>query len=98
MVVNLFPFKEEILEENEKYILVKRVFNKDLDSKELVWHRDKEDREIKQISGQDWYIQFENSLPVLLEDNKSFQIKKNTWHRIINRSKNDLEILLRKYK
>ena len=98
MVVIEFPFKEELLEENDKYILVKRVFNKNLSSKELVWHRDKEDREVKQISGQDWYIQFENSLPVLLENNKPFQIKKNTWHRIINKNKSDLEILLRKYK
>ena len=98
MVVVKFPFEEELLEENDKYILVKRVFDKDLSSKELVWHRDKEDREVKQISGQDWYIQFENSLPVLLENNKSFQIKKNTWHRIINKNKSDLEILLRKYK
>lgn len=98
MVVVKFPFEEELLEENDKYILVKRVFDKDLSSKELVWHRDKEDREVKQISGQDWYIQFENSLPVLLENNKSFKIKKNTWHRIINKNKSDLEILLRKYK
>ena len=60
MVVNQFPFEEEILEEKEDYVLVKRTFNKNLDSKLLVWHRDKEDREIKQISGQDWYIQFEN--------------------------------------
>ena len=98
MVVNQFPFEEELLEEKENYILVKRIFNRNLNSKQLIWHRDKEDREIKLISGQEWYIQFENELPVLLEDTKTFKIKKNTWHRIINKSKCDLEILLRKYK
>jgi len=98
MVVAEFPFKEELIEENNKYILVKRIFSKNLSSKELVWHRDKEDREIKIIQGENWFIQFENNLPVLLENNKTLQIKKNTWHRIINKSKSDLEILLRKYK
>ena len=87
------PYSEK---KEDGYLI--REFSQDTPSFEFVWHRDKEDREVKQISGQDWYIQFENSLPVLLEDNKFFQIKKNTWHRIINRSKNDLEILLRKYK
>ena len=98
MVVNQLPFKEEILEENEKYILVKRVFNKDLDSKELVWHRDKEDREIKQISGQDWYIQFENELPCLMLEGLKFKIPKYTWHRIINKNRTNLVIEIRKYK
>ena len=93
-----FPFEEELLEENENYTLVKRVFNKDLDSKELIWHRDKEDREIKLISGQDWYIQFENELPVLIEKNDLIKIRKQTWHRIINKKYTKLVIEIKKYK
>ena len=98
MVVKEFPFEEELLEENKNYILVRRKFSKDLDSKELVWHRDKEDREIKLISGQHWYIQFENKLPAVIRKNDLIKICKQTWHRIINKKYTELVMEIKKYK
>jgi len=98
MVVTEFPFEEELLEEDENYTLVRRKFNKDLDSKELVWHRDKEDREIKVISGSGWHIQFENKLPILIQKNDLIKIRKQTWHRIINKKYTELVVEIKKYK
>ena len=46
------------------------------DSEDFVWHRDREDREIKIISGKDWKIQFENKLPETLEKDKTYFIPK----------------------
>ena len=49
------PYKEII---DNGYIT--RVFSIETDSSELVWHRDKQDRRIIIVSGDDWYFQFDN--------------------------------------
>ena len=87
MVVTEFPFEEELLEENENYILVRRKFSKDLDSNKLVWHRDKEDRYVQAIHDTDWKFQLDNELPQKITKNKLF-IPKETYHRLIKGSGN----------
>jgi hypothetical protein len=72
-----FPFKETSLGNNE-FI---REFDDDVDSHELEWHRDKEDRIVEVIENIDWLYQCDNQLPVLL-DQKIF-IPKETYHRVI---------------
>jgi len=94
----MFPFKEVLLEEKSDYLLVQRTFNSDLDEEELVWHRDKEDREVILIEGKDWYIQLDNELPRLLSNDTFCNIPKSTWHRIINKNRSKLVINVRKYK
>ena len=96
--MNNLPFKEKVLEENNKYLLVERVFNKDLDSEQLIWHRDKEDREVILQKGSGWYIQLDNKLPVLMIKETNYIIPKYTWHRIINKDNTELTIKVRKYK
>jgi len=44
-----------------------RVFSKDVDPMELVWHQDKEDRNIEILEGEGWQLQFDNELPFKLE-------------------------------
>tara|TARA_B100000212_G_scaffold83326_2_gene60297 strand:- start:766 stop:1056 length:291 start_codon:yes stop_codon:yes gene_type:complete len=96
--MNNLPFKEKILEENNKYISVEREFKKDLDSEELVWHRDKEDREVTLKEGSGWYLQLDNELPTLMIEKCKYNIPKETWHRIINKNNTKLIIEVRKYK
>ena len=62
-------------------------------SSELEWHMDLEDRLITVISGNGWKFQFDKQLPFLLEDNISFLIKKDTWHRVISGNK-ELKVLI----
>ncbi len=94
----MFPFKELLIENNEVYVLVERTFKKDLDSDELIWHRDREDREITLKEGSGWYLQIENELPKLIQKESIFKIPKETWHRIINKNRTKLIINVRKYK
>ena len=39
------------------------MFSKDVDPMELVWHQDKEDREIEVLEGKGWKVQLDNKLP-----------------------------------
>lgn len=91
-------FKETVIEETNTYFLVKRSFSKDLCEEELVWHRDKEDRDIFIVEGDGWYIQKDNELPQLMQKESIFKIPKETWHRIINKDGVNLVINVRKYK
>tara|TARA_A200000159_G_C7334569_1_gene344507 strand:- start:530 stop:1579 length:1050 start_codon:yes stop_codon:yes gene_type:complete len=72
------PFKQH--ESGGKLI---REFSGDVDSSELVWHRDREDRTVVTLSGTGWMLQVENKLPVALSEGSSHLIPKNTYHRII---------------
>lgn len=71
-----------------------REFSSDVDSHELMWHRDREDRLIEPLEKTDWKIQFENQLPILIE-NQIF-ISKGTWHRAIKGNGN-LKIKITEY-
>jgi hypothetical protein len=75
--MNNLPFKQIDLGNNQ-YL---REFSENVDSDELEWHRDREDRIIEVIENKDWLFQIDNKLPVLLE-NQLF-IPKETYHRVI---------------
>tara|TARA_B100000287_G_scaffold180854_1_gene170863 strand:+ start:947 stop:1219 length:273 start_codon:yes stop_codon:yes gene_type:complete len=77
-----FPFVERQVSSN-RFL---REFNKDVDSSELIWHMDREDRYVTVKSGSDWKLQMDNELPVLLEMKKVYFIPKFTYHRIIKGS------------
>jgi hypothetical protein len=73
------PFSEKKLEN-----IFIRTFSKDLDSSELKWHKDLEDRIVFPIGTNDWLFQRENELPIPI--NQEIKIKANEWHRIIKGS------------
>jgi len=72
-----------------------RTFKKDVQDDELVWHRDKEDREVRIVKGIGWQFQREDHLPILLKAGDIIQIKKEEWHRII-KGRTDLIVEIRK--
>jgi len=67
------------LEETSEYII--REFSEDIDPKELLWHRDREDRKVVSVGLTDWQVQLDDHLPTSL--NNSIFIKKYQWHRVI---------------
>lgn len=75
--MNNLPFKETSVG-NNRYI---REFSTDVDTHELEWHIDKEDRIVEVVENSGWEIQLDNQLPKLLND-KLF-IPKETYHRVI---------------
>lgn len=68
-----------------------RTFSSDIDSDELIWHRDKKDREITILSGVGWKLQMEDKLPKELELGKLYHIPKMEYHRVI-KGKDNLKI------
>ena len=71
------PYKETQIDE-QTFI---RTFSADTPETELIWHLDREDRIIEATHFTDWKFQFDNELPVSL--NNLITIPKNTFHRII---------------
>jgi len=75
------PYIDEIqydLFEGRKHL---RTFE-NVDSDELVWHRDKKDRTIKVIESNNWKLQMDNELPIPLLMGQEYEIKKEVYHRV----------------
>ena len=60
-----------------------RVFEPTILESDLKWHRDKNCRYVKIISGTNWKIQVENSLPITLVEGKTYYVNSKKWHRLI---------------
>lgn len=63
-----------------------RFFSEKVDSTELVWHLDENDRLITVVSGIGWKLQIDNELPIDLFENSIYHIPKETYHRILKSS------------
>ena len=80
-------YTDVIIDDKTRY----RIFNEDVDDRELLWHQDKKDRVVRVLGGKDWAIQFDNELPTVLEEGKEYKISNHTFHRII-KGKGDLVV------
>jgi quercetin dioxygenase-like cupin family protein len=78
------PYQEVINKNNSRL----REFKIDIDSNELVWHKDEKDRHITILKGEGWQFQKDNELPLLLKEGDIIFIPKETYHRIIKGSSN----------
>ena len=68
-----------------------RTFSKDVDTMELVWHQDDEDREIEVLEGEGWKVQLDNRLPLALTKGDRIFINEGDVHRI-HKGTTDLKI------
>jgi len=68
-----------------------RTFSKDVNPKDLIWHMDDEDRNIKVLEGKGWKFQRDNELPLALTEGISIFIPRHQVHRVI-KGKTDLKI------
>ena len=74
---------------------VVRIFSSEVDTEELVWHRDKENRKITVLEGEGWQFQFNGSLPFELKRDQIFDIPEDMYHRVI-KGKTDLVLKIKK--
>ena len=72
------PYKDEL--EGDYKI---RTFSEDISENELIWHRDRNDREITVVEGAGWQLQMDNKLPEDLQKGKLYNINKMEYHRLI---------------
>ena len=68
-----------------------REFSSEVDPMELIWHQDKEDRNVEILEGEGWSFQRDNELPLLLKEGDHIFITANQIHRII-KGNTDLKI------
>ena len=73
------PYEDIILEDGA----VIRTFAEGLNEEELVWHRDRNDREIAVLSGNGWQLQMDNRLPEEMKPGSLYYINKMEYHRLI---------------
>jgi len=78
-----------------KDIGIIRLFDADVKSEDLVWHRDEEDRTVEVMDGEGWQFQFNGSLPFELKTGRKFSIPKDMYHRVI-KGKTDLVLKIKK--
>ena len=74
-----FPFEEEKI---DQYNFI-RTFPADVDEMDLIWHADKENRIITVLEGNGWKFQFDEELPIEMEDGIDITIPKGVIHRVI---------------
>lgn len=76
------PYDEIIVDSTRKI----RTFDQHVPADELIWHRDREDRIVRVLESRGWYLQMDDSLPVLLEAERVYEIPRESWHRIIRKN------------
>jgi len=74
-----FPFTEQQLDTK----LFLREFSADVDEMKLIWHEDREDRIVSVVEGNGWKFQFDEELPIEMEDGIDITIPKGVIHRVI---------------
>ncbi len=72
-----------------------RIFSSEVESENLVWHRDLQNRRITVLEGEGWQFQFNGSLPFELTEGRIFDIPKDMYHRVI-KGKTDLVLKIKK--
>jgi hypothetical protein len=60
-----------------------RLFKKDIDAGELMWHQDQCDRKVLVISGIGWKIQFDDELPIDMNVGEEIEITNHKFHRLL---------------
>lgn len=76
---NGYPFRQTASEDGT----LLREFSQDVDTSELVWHRDRHDRLVTVVESAGWKLQMDGRLPEVLEAGTSYYIPKETYHRVI---------------
>ena len=84
---NMKPYEDLQISEKSKI----RTFQSDVDSGELHWHRDREDRIVEVLEGNGWILQLDNQLPVEMVVGEKYFIPEGVYHRTI-KGDGDLKI------
>jgi hypothetical protein len=85
------PFQQEIIDSK-----IRRTFCPNIDSDELKWHQDLNDRKVTVIEDGGWSFQLEDSLPSKLQVAQQIMIPKFVWHRVI-KGHGDLIVEIEEY-
>lgn len=93
-MVEKIPYKETQISSGSTETVIRK-FSDNIDSEELKWHWDEEDRIIHLAHETNWMIQLDNELPQNIKSKT--KIPKGVWHRLI-KGTGDLELIIEKIK
>jgi hypothetical protein len=88
---NKLPFDQK-----EKNGIKTRLFKENINSGELKWHFDKQDRKVKVVKSNNWMLQMDNDTPKILKEGQTIFIPKGVYHRVIKGS-GDLIVKIKEY-
>jgi quercetin dioxygenase-like cupin family protein len=77
-----YPYDEIVVDP----CTVRRIFDRYIPNEELIWHRDREDRTVRVVEAEGWYLQMDDSLPLRLVPGRVYEIPRESWHRIIRKN------------
>ena len=86
-----FPFTEKKMRDN----LFLREFKENVESQDLVWHQDRENRTIVVLESDGWKLQMDNELPFPLVEGEVYDIPAYSFHRVI-KGTGDLRVVVEK--
>ena len=69
-----------------------RTFESNIESDELVWHRDRENRTITVLEGKGWMFQMDNEIPKEMCAGDILEVKKMDYHRLYKSGTTPLKI------
>ena len=73
------PYTQQYLSENS----FRRIFEDSVETEELVWHRDRNNRTVKVIKSDGWKFQEDNKIPITLKEGDTLHINAFEYHRIL---------------
>lgn len=76
--------------------IIIREFSGDALNEELIWHRDKRDREVEILEVGKWKFQRDNELPVRLSVGDKIFISAYEYHRVI-KEQGQLKVRIKEY-
>ena len=74
------PYKDKMISENKRIRLFEHAA---IDKNDLEWHRDEKDRLVEVIEANGWKFQYDDKLPVALNEGDQLFIPKEEFHRTI---------------
>jgi len=81
------------INDDDKFV---RTFEENVEIDDLIWHRDKKNRVITILEGDDWQLQMENELPFVLTQGQNYYIQKEVYHRVI-KGEGQLKLSIKEY-
>ena len=66
----------DVYKDNRQVGYFNRSISDDHSDTDYVWHRDRRDRKVIPIKSNGWYIQFDNEMPIEMEEGKDVELNK----------------------
>lgn len=61
----------------------RRTFHQDVPDTELIWHQDRNQRQVTVLAGENWQLQLDNQLPQIMKQGVTYVIPACVYHRLI---------------